>query len=224
MAYSDDDMLMLSGIQHYMFCPRQWALIHLEQQWADNRLTTEGELLHSNVDNPSYRHRNGDIITLRSLQVSSKELGLYGVTDAVELLSAEDDSVSVRIPAYDGAWTLYPVEYKHGKPKVELCDKVQLAAQVVCLEEMYGIHISEAALFYWEVRRREVVSIDEDLRNITFRLATEMHKLYALRQLPSAVKAAHCRNCSLADVCMPNLSKCNSVKNYLKNNLYEETS
>ena len=80
MDYSEDDMLMLSGIQHYMFCPRQWALIHIDQQWQENKLTVEGDLLHNNVDNPFYRQKNGETITLRSVSVASKKLGLYGIT------------------------------------------------------------------------------------------------------------------------------------------------
>ena len=90
MIYAEDDMLMLSGIQHFMFCPRQWALIHIEQLWEENKLTVEGHLLHTNVDNPSYRQKNGDTITLRSVAIASKKLGLYGFTDAVELIPTSD--------------------------------------------------------------------------------------------------------------------------------------
>lgn len=98
--YTDDEMLMLSGIQHYMFCPRQWALIHIEQQWAENRLTAEGNILHENVDNPFYRQKNGDVITLRSVPVASKTLGLYGITDAVELMPADSSADAITHPKY----------------------------------------------------------------------------------------------------------------------------
>lgn len=84
--YAEDDMLMLSGIQHFKFCPRQWALIHLEQQWEDNRLTTEGSLMHRNVDDPFYRQKCGDNICLRSVHIASKELGLYGIADVIFIL------------------------------------------------------------------------------------------------------------------------------------------
>lgn len=93
--YCEDEMLMLSGIQHFVFCPRQWALIHIEQQWAENRLTMEGNILHEKVDDPFYRQKNGDVITLRSLHVASKKLGLYGITDAVELIPSDSFENSI---------------------------------------------------------------------------------------------------------------------------------
>ena len=107
MQYSDDDMLMLSGIQHYMFCPRQWALIHLEQLWDDNRLTVEGEILHERVDDPFYREKNGGKVTLRSVHIASHELGFYGITDAVELIPAAEGGIA--IDRHPGRWNLFPV-------------------------------------------------------------------------------------------------------------------
>ncbi len=118
---------MLSGIQHFMFCPRQWALIHIEQQWAENKLTTEGSILHSNVDNPFYRQKNGDVITLRSLHIASRELGLYGVTDAVELIPSDSREDSITHNKYKGFWKPYPIEYKRGHSKPDERDEVQLA-------------------------------------------------------------------------------------------------
>ena len=108
--YTEDEMLMLSGIQHFMFCPRQWALIHIEQQWAENKLTTEGQILHKNVDNPFYRQKNGDVITLRSLHIASKELGLYGITDAVELVPTDSAEDAITHNRYEGYWKPYPVD------------------------------------------------------------------------------------------------------------------
>lgn len=131
MKYDDDHMLMLSGIQHYMFCPRQWALIHIEQQWEENRLTAEGQLLHQNVDDPSYRQKNGDVITLRAVTIASHSLGLYGVTDAVELLPSDNAKDAITHPRYPGFWKPYPIEYKRGRPKTDERDKVQLAAQAM---------------------------------------------------------------------------------------------
>ena len=222
--YTDDDMLMLSGIQHFMFCPRQWALIHIEQQWDDNRLTAEGSILHKNVDNPFYRQKNGDVITLRSLNIASRHLGLYGITDAVELIPSDSKENAIEHPSYPGFWTPYPVEYKHGHAKPDERDEVQLAAQAMCLEEMYGIHISEGALFYFETRRREVVQFTDQLRQLTTFCAQEMHRTYNSRLMPPPVKKPHCRSCSLLDLCMPGLNKCTSVEHYLKSNLYEETT
>ena len=152
--YSDDDMLMLSGIQHFRFCPRQWALIHIDQQWAENRLTMEGHIMHKRVDDPFYRQKCGDFISLRSVSVASRQLGLYGVSDVVELHPTEDEKNSIMHPKYPGLWQPYPVEYKHGRPKRNEVDEVQLAAQTMCLEEQYGITIPCGAFFYGEIRQR----------------------------------------------------------------------
>ena len=217
-------MLMLSGIQHYMFCPRQWALIHIEQQWAENRLTTEGQLLHKNVDNPFYRQKNGDTITLRSLHIASKRLGLYGITDAVELIPSDSPEDSITHNRYPGYWKLYPVEYKRGHSKPDERDEVQLAAQAMCLEEMYGINIPYGALYYDEVKHRETIAISDGLRKTTQQCAKQMHDIFKSGIMPKPVKASHCRNCSLKDICMPEMSDCTQVKTYLNNNLYEDTA
>lgn len=224
MPYSEEEMLMLSGIQHYMFCPRQWALIHIEQQWSDNRLTAEGQLLHEHVDNPFYRQKNGSTITLRSVSVASKKLGLYGITDAIELLPSATQENAIAHSSYPGYWIPFPVEYKRGKRKPDERDEVQLAAQVMCLEEMHGIYIESAALYYGETRHRENVRITDSLRELTQSCAMEMHEIYRKGVTPKAIKKGHCRNCSLLDLCLPELNRCTSVSNYLKNNLYEETS
>lgn len=115
MHYSDDDMLMLSGIQHFRFCPRQWAMIHMEQQWADNRLTAEGTQQHQHVDDAFYRQKCGDHIALRSVSLASHELGLYGISDVIELHPTDDEANSISHPSYPGRWLPYPVEYKHGR-------------------------------------------------------------------------------------------------------------
>lgn len=224
MIYAEDDMLMLSGIQHFMFCPRQWALIHIDQQWEENRLTMEGNLLHSNVDDPSYRQKNGDTITLRSVSIASKRLGLYGITDAVELISATKEEGGIIHKTYPGLWKLFPIEYKRGKPKRTSIDEVQLAAQVMCLEEMYDVHIEYGALYYGETRHREVISINQTLRNQTIECAKEMHRVFRLGTIPKAEKGKHCKNCSLVDICMPDMDNCSKVSTYLKKYLYEETT
>ena len=222
--YTEDDMLMLSGIQHYMFCPRQWALIHIDQQWEDNRLTMEGHLLHANVDNPAYRQKNGNIITLRSVAIASKKLGLYGFTDAVELHPVAKDEVGIHHKSYKGVWMPYPIEYKRGKPKRTLVDEVQLAAQVMCLEEMYGIDIPSGALYYGETRHREVVTISQKLRDVTMQCSESMHRIFNSNVVPNIAKSSRCRNCSLIDICMPSIEKCSKVSTYLKKYLYEEAA
>lgn len=215
---------MLSGIQHYMFCPRQWALIHIEQQWEENRLTAEGHLLHQNVDNPGYRQKNGEVITLRAVHIASRTLGLYGVTDAVELLPSDSSDDAITHPRYPGYWKPYPIEYKRGHRKPDERDEVQLAAQVICLEEMYGIHIPNAALFYKETRHREDISIDGYLRQITYELSEAMHRTFESGITPKAEERSGCRSCSLIDLCVPELAKKTSVAYYLKKSLDEETA
>lgn len=224
MYYDDDQMLMLSGIQHYMFCPRQWALIHVEQQWADNRLTAEGLLLHKNVDNPAYRQKNGETITLRAVHIASHTLGLYGICDAIELLPSDNQEDAITHPKYAGFWKPYPVEYKRGHRKPDERDAVQLTAQVICLEEMYGIHIPEAALFYNETRHREIITIDESLRCRTIELSEAMHKTFDGGITPKAVEKRSCKSCSLMDICAPELTKKTSVAYYLKKSFDEETA
>ena len=218
--YSEDDMLMLSGIQHYRFCPRQWALIHLEQQWEDNRLTIEGQLLHKHVDDPFYRQKCGDHITLRSVNIASHELGLYGVSDAIELLPSNETTDTIQHPKYPGHWLPVPVEYKHGKPKRNEEDEVQLAAQAMCLEEMYSIHVTHGAFFYGELRRRVEIEVTPRLRYIVREYAGKMHETYRNRLLPTAAKGRHCDKCSLKNLCLPELNDCGYVADYLKDNLF----
>jgi len=224
MYYDEEDMLMLSGIQHYMFCPRQWALIHIGQHWEENRLTAEGRLLHKNVDNPSYRQKNGDVVTLRSVPISSNTLGLYGYSDAIELIHSEDDTNCIVHLKYPGFWRPCPVEYKRGRAKPDARDKVQRAAQAICLEEQYEIRIDEAFLYYAETNRRESVSIDAELRNQTQQCADEMHKVFKSGVIPKAEKKRGCLNCSLFDVCIPEMESRPKVNHYLKKYLYEETT
>lgn len=224
MMYSDDDMLMLSGIQHFRFCPRQWALIHIEQQWDDNQLTMEGSLMHQHADDSFYRQKCGDYISLRSVNVASHQLGLYGVTDVVELHPADDDENAISHPRYLGRWLPYPVEYKHGKPKKHEEDEVQLAAQAMCLEEQYDIRIEYGAIFYAEIRHRVEVQISDELREIVTDCARQMHEFFSSGQLPIIQRGKHCEKCSLKNICMPESVDCIRVSHYLKKNLYEETS
>lgn len=224
MKYTDDDMLMLSGIQHYRFCPRQWALIHIEQQWNDNRLTVEGHILHKRVEDPFYRQKCGDYISLRSVNVASQKLGLYGITDVVELHQTNDENNSIRHPKYPGLWLPYPVEYKHGHPKRNEVDLVQLAAQAMCLEEQYDITIPFGAFYYAEIRQRVEIEIDGRLRQLVRECAEEMHKVFQSGKIPSISQEKHCNNCSLKDICMPETADCTKVSYYLKKYLYEETA
>jgi CRISPR-associated exonuclease Cas4 len=224
MEYEEDDMLMLSGIQHFAFCPRQWALIHIDQQWEENRLTIEGQIIHNKVNDPFYRQKMGNVICLRSVHIASKELGLYGISDIVELHKSEEKANSITHPKYEGFWKPYPIEYKHGKPKGNNIDAVQLAAQAMCLEEQYNLSIPEGAIYYAQNRHRETITIDDNLRNEAKMLAASMHEVYLMQKIPSAEFRACCRSCSLNEKCMPKTANKQNAINYLKANLYEETT
>lgn len=205
--YTDDEMLQLSGIQHYVFCQRQWALIHIEQQWADNSLTAEGCLLHGNVDNPFIRETNGShTITLRGLRLASSVLGLSGIADAVEIRPYENAPLSKHALLKSKLYDAMPIEYKRGKPKITDCDKIQVVAQAMILEEMLGIKIRRGAVFYWEMRHREYFDISDALREETIRTVYEMHVTYNNHAIPKAIKKSCCKNCSLFDICLPSIN------------------
>ena len=205
--YTDDEMLMLSGIQHFAFCPRQWALIHIEQLWADNRLTVEGNIMHSTVDDPFYIRKTNDIITLRSVGLVSKEQGLYGISDVIEFYNVELNDNSIKLPEYSGYWEPHPVEYKRGKEKNNHIDEVQLAAQIICFEEMYNIKIEYGWLYYGETRRRKKIDMSSELREVTKNFVKQMHLLFKVGQTPKASYTNHCDKCSLIDICIPEISK-----------------
>lgn len=216
--YDDENLLMLSGIQHFAFCKRQWALIHIEQQWDENRLTVEGNWMHKNVDMPEFMTKRNDTVTLRSVPLVSRKLGLYGVSDVVEMKAATGSvDNAIHHPEYDGWWHLMPVEYKRGKPKTDERDVVQLCAQAVCLEEMYGLRIEKGSFYYGETRRREEILFTADVRSMVMSLSGQMHELYSGGITPPPVYKSHCRSCSLMEICMPKqLAKRKSVNEYLK--------
>ena len=219
--YSDEDLLMLSGIQHIVFCERQWALIHLEQQWAENVLTIEGQLLHERADDPFEDEKKGDAIIWRALQLVSYNLGLTGKTDVVELVKAPGtDADSIEIKGKKGRWKLIPVEYKHGKPKSDHCDEVQLCAQAMCLEEMHKTNIREGFIYYEAIRHRTRVDFSQTLRKQVEFFAKRMHDIYETGITPPSDFKPHCRSCSLKDLCLPNsMTDKFSVNEYLKNAL-----
>jgi CRISPR-associated exonuclease Cas4 len=189
-----DDALSLSGLQHLAFCPRQWALIHLEQAWVENRLTAQGRLLHERADLPGQVRRH-DLRTVRGLLLASRRLGLAGRADVVEFRPGP-----------------FPVEYKRGVRKPTDCDLVQLCAQAICLEEMLDCHVPCGAIFYGQPRRRVEVEFTAALRVRTELLAIEMRRLYDARETPAAQPAAHCQNCSLVNICLPQATASASVQ------------
>lgn len=222
--YSEDDMLLLSGIQHYVFCPRQWALIYLEQQWEDNFLTTEGHLLHQNVDNPFIRETNGsDVITMRGVRLESKILGLTGIADAIEIIPHKDAPSGKQAVLHSKKYNAIPIEYKRGRRKLSDCDRIQVASQAMMIEEMLGIKIEKGAVFYWQERHREYFSITESLRTGVYQCSEAMHELLRNMRIPAAKKQKYCRSCSLNDTCMPGLNK-RSVDEYFNCYFNEETT
>jgi CRISPR-associated exonuclease Cas4 len=217
--YSDEDLLSLSGIQHFYFCRRQWALIHLEQQWKDNLRTTQGHFLHERVDDPHFNETRGITLISRAFPVISYNLGFYGIADLVEFLKSEE---GISLPGHEGLWRINPVEYKRGSPKVDERDEVQVCAQAICLEEMFDTKIDSGDLYYYETRRRGTVDITDSLRDLVFSLSKEMHDIYSSCITPPAVKDKNCKSCSLYDLCVPNLTKKKiSVKNYIRKHVKE---
>jgi CRISPR-associated exonuclease Cas4 len=218
--YTDDELLLLSGIQHFRFCKRQWALIHIEQQWNDNLRTQEGHFVHERVDDPFFNESRGDTIVSRAFPLVSYSLGLSGIADIIEYTRSPK---GITLPGHEGHWMMNPVEYKRGKPKIDERDEVQLCAQVICLEEMFGVRIGSADFYYNEIRRRMPLKITDELRAYVAALAEEMHELFRKGTTPEAT-TAKCSQCSLVDICVPKLTKKKvSVKNYLGRHQHPET-
>jgi len=202
--YSADELLPLSGIQHFMFCRRQWALIHIESQWRDNVLTVEGKLLHERGDDPYFTEVRRDLIITRSVPVASYKLGLSGVCDVVEFRMAPQ---GVILPGREGHYLPAPVEYKRGRPKREPVDEGQLCAQAMCLEEMLAVEIPQGFLYYGQTRHRETVELSSTLRQTVREMSAEMHSYFSRGYTPKVRITKACRSCSLADVCLPVLQK-----------------
>ncbi len=195
-----------------MFCERQWGLIHIEQLWEENRLTAEGRVLHEKAHQAGSEGRPGMRIA-RGLRLRSLRLGLAGQADVVEF---HREAGGASVPGLDGLWRAHPVEYKRGRPKRDSCDEVQLCAQALCLEEMFGCAVREGALYYGEPRRRDVVELGARLRSQVEALARKMHELHHAGRTPVAVYQPKCRSCSLVLPCMPRvIAKPRRVADYL---------
>lgn len=216
--YKEEEFLLLSGLQHFSFCRRQWALIHIEQQWNENVLTVKGNLFHEKVHDGYSAEKRKNLIISRGMPIHSRTLGVSGECDVVEFVQQDG---GVTLPHREGEYMLYPVEYKRGKAKVTDEDRLQLTAQVICLEEMFLTEIPEAYLFYGETRRRERVEITEELRAECRRLLLEMHRLYARGHTPKVKKAKKCEACSMKSVCLPKLEKSRQVAAYISEYMEE---
>lgn len=219
MTYSEDDFLALSGIQHFAFCRRQWALIHIEQQWNDNLRTVEGEILHERAHDDNFTEKRGGVVVSRGMPVFSHTLGARGVCDIVEL---HQSSEGVDIAGRQGKYLPVPVEYKRGKPKDGDEDVLQLAAQSICLEEMLLCDVPEGFLYYGETRRRVKVPLDEAIRVRVAEMFCEMHELYNRRYTPKVKTGKQCRACSLADICLPKLCRNRSARRFISERIGED--
>lgn len=210
--YREEDYLMLSGLQHFAFCRRQWALIHIEQQWAENFRTADGRIMHTKAHDSGFREKRGDVIITRAMKISSAEFGISGECDVVEFYKSPN---GINIPRLDGRYNVIPVEYKRGQPKENNCDELQLCAQALCLEEMLCCEIPEAYLYYGETRRRHTVVLDKFLRDKTAEMINEMHQLYDRQHTPKVKRTKACNACSLKDICLPVLNKERSAVEYI---------
>lgn len=218
MAGEEEEYLLISGLQHFSFCRRQWALIHLEQQWAENRRTAEGQLDHARCHDDTLREKRGDLLTVRGMRVISHRLRLTGCCDVVEF-RADPGGVSLR--EYPGLWLPIPVEYKHGRAKLCDADRLQLCAQAMALEEMLVCEIPCGALYYAETRQRETVALTSELRAAVQQMAEEMNILYARGYTPKSRPGKHCNACSLKDLCVPKLCGRLSAGDYIQSRLEE---
>lgn len=203
----DDDLIPLSALQHWLVCPRQCALIHLEQAWLDNELTAEGNVLHQSVDQAGGESRHA-ARRVTGLPLRSVRLGLSGRADVVEFR-----------PAPDGGEVPYPIEHKRGREKRDDRDKVQLCAQALCLEEALGVPVPEGALFYAETRKRQVVAFDAALRRTVEDAAAAIRAMLASGRTPPPVLNPSCKRCSLADLCLPAALASPSVADYFAKGL-----
>lgn len=219
MANDDSDFLMISGLKHFQFCRRRWALVHIEQLWEENALTLEGHYMHERVHDDSFTQARGAVLLSRGMPVRSQALKITGVCDMVELYQ---DEIGVPIQGRNGRWRLYPVEYKLGQPDAQGADALQLCAQAMCLEEMFVTVIPEAALYYGKIKRRQKILLTEELRQTVKDSVAEMHQLLVKGYTPKAEMGKACKSCSLAEICQPKLMKQVSASEYIRRAFHEE--
>ena len=195
--YNEEDFLQLSGIQHFEFCRRQWALAYIELQWQENVRTVEGKILHENAHDASLKEKRGDLLIVRAMPIHSREMGVSGECDVVEL-------------------------YKRGKPKAEDSDILQVAAQALCLEEMLCCRIPYGYIYYGETRHRMKVEFTDEIQEKVKKTFAEMHRYYEQRYTPKVKTSKKCNACSLKDICLPVLNKRKSVSGYIDRIIAEE--
>jgi len=219
--YKEEDFLQLSGIQHFAYCRRQWALAYIELQWNENVRTVEGKLLHEQAHDPAYNEKRGDVIVSRGMPIRSSSLGVSGECDVVEFHKSDE---GVPIIGREGVYLIVPIEYKRGEPKTNDVDKLQLAAQAMCLEEMFCCKVPFGYLYYGGTRHRNMVEFSPELRQKVKDCFAEMHELYDRRYTPMVKRNKGCNACSLKDICLPVLNPAKSSKKYIEEALHEKTT
>lgn len=213
MIHCEEDFLQLSGLQHFAFCRRQWALIQIENQWAENYRTVDGSLLHEKAHDREFEESRADLLIKRGVSVYSAQLGISGQCDVLEYHRGKE---GIPLAGREGLWMPYPVEYKRGRPKEDDSDALQLCAQAMCLEDMLCCDIPEGALYYGQSRRRERICLTEALRAQVKELIKQMHELYQRGYTPKVKPTKACNACSLKELCLPKLMKNRSVSAYLR--------
>ena len=201
--YTEDDFIMISALQHYVYCPRQCGLIHVDDVWHENVFTVRGNILHEKVDTDTYETR-GSVKTVRGLRIHSFKYGVVGRCDVVEFKQTNSGE------------EIIPVEFKAGEPKEDSCDKVQLCAQVFCLEEMMATNIPQGAFFYGKIRRRNIIEIDDALRKETESIISAVREIVSTKKIPTADYSTKCRNCSIQDICQPKAMNKRKLEQYMK--------
>jgi CRISPR-associated exonuclease Cas4 len=217
--FTEDNFIHISALQHYVFCPRQCALIHVEDAWKDNLFTIRGELLHERVDTDTYESR-GTVKTVRGLRIHSFRLGIVGRCDVVEFHRSKTKVTFSRAGSekkvtFNMEYEVLPVEFKSGKPKEDISDKVQLCAQALCLEEMLNAQVKQGAFFYGRIRRRVFVAIDDSLREQTEGIIANVHDLIGRKMIPAAKYMQKCKRCSLEEICQPKAMNDRRLRTYM---------
>jgi len=218
MSYKEDEYLQIAEIQHFSFCPRQWAITYMEQQWQENVRTIEGHELHNRAHDDTIKEKRKGTIIVRGMPIASRELGICGTCDIVEFIS---DKAGISIPSYQGTYRIIPVEYKRGKPKDGEEDILQLTLQAMCLEEMLVVTIPYGYLYYGETKHRCKVVFEKYYRKHVQDLLNKMRDYSDREYTPVMKRHKGCANCSVKDLCLPKLNKCKSVKSYIERRLTE---
>ena len=217
---SERGILMLSGLQHFAYCRRQWALIHVEQQWQENLHTAEGQVFHRRAHDEEQTEVRGDTIIVRGMRVQSERLGISGICDVVEFTRSPD---GIALAGREGRYQVHPVESKKGAPKEHQADELQLCAQAMCLEEMLLCRIDEGSLFYGEPRRRTRVTFSPELRAQAEQMLGEMHQMDERGHTPRVKRHKGCSACSLKEICLPGMDRVPAASAYLRAHVQEET-